>query len=61
MEKPPFHLRIKIGEIEVELSGQKKEVLDTLNEIDEIVTKINTAFNVEKTKKYILCVTHPSL
>jgi len=51
LEKPPFHLRIKIGEIEVELSGQKKEVLDTLNEIDEIVTKINTAFNVEKTKK----------
>ena len=56
MEKPPFHLRIKIGEIEVELSGQKKEVLDTLNEIDEIVTKINTAFNGKKTKKHVKTV-----
>lgn len=53
MEKLPFHLRIKIGEVEVELSGEKKEVLETLNNIEEIVTKLNTAFNGEQKKKPI--------
>ena len=53
MEKPPFHLRIKMGEVEVELSGDKNEVIDTLNNIDEIVSKINKAFNGEKQKRTV--------
>ena len=53
MEKPSFHLKIKMGDVEVELSGDKTEVLDTLNNIDEIVSKINKAFNGEKQKKAV--------
>ena len=53
MEKPPFHVRIKMGDVEVELSGDKTEVIDTLNNIDEIVSKINKAFNGEKQKRTV--------
>jgi len=51
LEKPPFHLRIKMGDAEVELSGDKNEVLDTLKNIDKIVTRLNKAFNGEKQKR----------
>ena len=59
MEKPPFHLRIKMGEVEVELSGDKTEEIDTLNKIDEIVSKINKAFNGEKQKRTVKQVKTP--
>jgi hypothetical protein len=42
---PPFRLRVKIGDMEVELGGDKKEVLSTLNELDGIMVKVTDAFN----------------
>ena len=40
MSRPPFHLRVRIGEMEVELGGDKAEVLSTLDELDTIVKKL---------------------
>jgi hypothetical protein len=45
MEQTPFHLRVKIGEMEVELDGEKQEVLSTLDDLKEIVDKVTIAFN----------------
>lgn len=47
MERPPFHLRVRIGEMEVELGGEKAEVLSTLDELDDIVGKISVALKGE--------------
>jgi len=45
MEQTPFRLKIKIGEMEVELGGDKQEVLSTLDDLKEIVDKVTIAFN----------------
>ena len=51
MERPPFRLRVRIGDMEVELGGEKSEVLSTLDDLDEIVGKVSVAFNEENRKK----------
>jgi len=45
MEQTPFRLKVKIGEMEVELGGEKQEVLSTLDDLKEIVDKVTIAFN----------------
>ena len=45
MEQTPFHLKVKIGEMEVELEGEKQEVLSTLDDLKGIVDKVTIAFN----------------
>jgi hypothetical protein len=47
MERPPFHLKVRIGDMEVELGGDKDEVLSTLDELSSIVGKVTNAFEVE--------------
>jgi hypothetical protein len=47
MTKPPFLIRIRLGEIEIELGGEKEEVISTLDQLDEIVDKISCAFSEE--------------
>jgi hypothetical protein len=49
MSRPSFHLKVKIGEIEVELSGNKSKVLSTLYELPSIVDKVSASFQVETT------------
>ena len=45
MEQTPFHLKVKIEEMEVELDGKKQEILSTLDDLKEIVDKVTIAFN----------------
>ena len=45
MEQTPFRLKVRIGEMEVELGGEKQEVLSTLDDLKEIVDKVTTAFD----------------
>lgn len=47
MERPPFHLKVRIGEMEVELGGDKAEVLSTLDDLPLIIGKVSKAFDVE--------------
>jgi hypothetical protein len=47
MSRPPFHLKVKIGEVEVELGGEKAEVLATLDELPKIVEKVSVSFPAE--------------
>jgi len=47
MERPPFHIKVRIGDMEVELGGDKAEVLATLDELPKIVGKVTNAFEVE--------------
>jgi hypothetical protein len=44
MSRPPFHLKVKIGEVEVELGGDKAEVMATLDELPRIVEKFSASF-----------------
>ena len=48
MPGSPFHLKIRIGDIEVEIGGTKEEVMSTLDDLDAIVDKVSLAFK-EKT------------
>jgi len=40
-----FTVRIKLGECEVEVSGSRGEVINTLDDISEIVSKVSKAFS----------------
>ncbi len=53
MERTPFLLRVRIGDMEVELGGERSEVLSTLDDLDSIVEKITAAFNEESKKKQV--------
>lgn len=46
MSRPPFRLRVRIGEMEVELGGEREEVISTLDDLSGIVEKVSEAFNV---------------
>ena len=54
MERTPFLLRVRIGDMEVELGGEKSEVLSTLDDLDDIVEKIKGAFNEESRTKPVI-------
>jgi len=47
MSRPPFHLRIRIGDMEVELGGEREEVISALEELGNIVEKVSEAFSLE--------------
>jgi hypothetical protein len=47
LSRPPFHLKVRIGEMEVELGGDKEEVFATLNELPSIVEKVSVSFSVD--------------
>lgn len=44
----PFSLRVKFGEYEIQLGGTRKEVLETLNDMPALVTKVMKAFEEAK-------------
>jgi len=47
MSRSAFRLRVRIGEMEVELGGEKEEVLSTLDDLNGIVERVSEAFKVE--------------
>jgi hypothetical protein len=47
MNEPPFHIKIRIRDIEVEIGGSQKEVMKTFKDLDKIVEKISSAFKQE--------------
>jgi hypothetical protein len=51
MSTQPFHLKIRIGEMEVELNGIKSDVLETINDLPQIFNKVNDAFHGENSIK----------
>jgi hypothetical protein len=53
MAESPFHIKIRIGEAEVEIGGNREEVLETFQELEKIVEIVNNAFNItiEERKK----------
>jgi hypothetical protein len=55
MNEPPFHIKIRLGDIEVEIGGSQREVMKTIKDLDKIVEKISSAFkqnlNTLKTTK----------
>ena len=44
MPGSPFHLKIRIGDHEVEIGGTKEEVMSTLDDLDSIIDKVSLAF-----------------
>jgi hypothetical protein len=51
MVETPFHVKIRIGETEVEIGGKREDVLETLQELDKVVELVREAFNIEITEK----------
>ena len=47
MPEPSFRLKVRIGDMEVELGGEREEVLETLEDLDLIIDKVSKAFNAE--------------
>lgn len=47
MSHPPFRLKVRIGEMEIELGGEKAEVLATLDELPKIIEKVMMSFPIE--------------
>jgi hypothetical protein len=54
MERPSFRLKVRLGEMEVEIGGEKDEVLSTLDDLDEIVNKVTLAFNGEPKPRRVM-------
>ncbi len=48
MTEERFSLRVQIGECEIELSGNREEVMTTLNDLPSIVEKISRSFNLSE-------------
>ncbi len=47
MSQPSFRLRVRIGDMEVEIGGVKEEVISTLDDLNGIVEKVSDAFRAE--------------
>jgi hypothetical protein len=45
MPETPFHVKVRIGDKELEIGGSKEEVLSILDDLDSIVEKVTKAFN----------------
>ena len=45
MTDAPFHIKVRIGDKELEIGGRKEEVLSTLDDLDSIIEKVTDAFN----------------
>jgi hypothetical protein len=45
MTETPFHVKVRIGDKELEIGGSKEEVLSTLDDLDSIIEKVTKAFN----------------
>ena len=46
MPEPAFRLKVRIGDMEVELGGEREEVLETLEDLDLIIDKVSKAFKI---------------
>lgn len=44
-------MRVRIGEMEVEMGGNRDEVISTLDDLNGILEKVSLAFNIEKRDK----------
>jgi hypothetical protein len=42
-----FRIKVRVGDKEIELEGQKEDVLKTLDDIEDILNKITDAFKAE--------------
>ncbi len=46
MSRPAFRLRVRIGDMEVEMGGEREEVLSTLEDLNGIIYKVSRAFRM---------------
>ncbi len=51
MSETPFTIRLKISDCEMELTGSRTEVMQTLDELPQIVGKVVEAFNLPQEAK----------
>lgn len=54
MKKTPFHLRIRVGKLELELGGDKEEVLSVFDDIENIVEKVSEVFEIEDYSDFVV-------
>jgi len=50
MSEHPFRLKVRIGDMEIEIGGKRVEVLETLDDLEMIVEKFSEAFNKDVIK-----------
>jgi len=50
MGRPAFRLRVRIGDMEVEMGGEREEVLSTLEDLGGIIYKVSKAFRMKEAR-----------
>ena len=50
MSSPPFTIKIRFVNNEIEVSGSKEDVLEALNNFSNIMDKLTQAFNITPIK-----------
>jgi hypothetical protein len=51
MNRPTFRLRVRIGDVEVEMGGEREEVLSTLEDLNGIIYKVSKAFRMKEARE----------
>jgi len=50
MDRSTFRLRVRIGDMEVEMGGEREEVLSTLEDLSGIISKVSKAFRMKESR-----------
>lgn len=58
-DKSPFSFRVRVGEHEVEIRGDRQEVLETIEKLPELMKNFSEAFKNMQVKASIVSVTAP--
>ena len=58
-DKSPFSFRVRVGEHEVEICGERQEVLQTIEKLPELLKNVSDAFKTMRVKATVVNVTTP--
>jgi len=59
----PFSFRVKIGQLEIEISGTREEVMKTIEELPRLMENVQKAFELTKNKETVQSISpvYPSV
>jgi len=58
-DKSPFSFRVRVGEHEVEICGDRQEVLQTIDKLPELMKNVSEAFKTIRVKASVVSVAAP--
>ena len=58
-DKSPFSFRVRVGEHEVEICGERQEVLQTIEKLPELMKNVSEAFKNIRVKASVISISAP--